>query len=92
MVTESGKRIDPAHVYIVGLGSNGSSDIYIKDLYVSMDGETKATEEALAVEGIEATSQLSEIYSVSGVRQPELQKGVNIIRSKEGATVKVLSK
>ena len=91
MVTAGGKRIDPAHIYIVGIRSDGSSDIYIKDLFVSMDGETEATPEALAVEGTDLLVQPEEIYSVSGIRRTSLQSGVNIIKNNDGSVVKVIS-
>ena len=89
MITPGGKRIDPAHIYIVGIGSDGSSDIYIKDLFVSMDGETKATAEALDVSGLKPLGEQADIYSVSGVRQAQMQRGINIIKYGDGSVVKV---
>ena len=89
MITPGGKRIDPAHIYIVGIGSDGSSDIYIKDLFVSMDGETKATAEALDVSGVKPLGEQADIYSVSGVRQAQMQRGINIIKYGDGSVVKV---
>ena len=43
MTTEEGKKIDPSHIYMVGLSPDASSSIYIKNVYLSDDGENPVT-------------------------------------------------
>ena len=40
MKNETGRLLDPSHIYIAGFWTNGSSAIYIKDIYLSDDGST----------------------------------------------------
>ena len=50
-------------------------------------------EEATGINAINAlTAGKAEIFSVAGARIPSLQKGVNIIRTADGKTTKVLVK
>ncbi|MBO7592990.1 MAG: hypothetical protein J6T00_06460 [Bacteroidaceae bacterium] len=43
MTTEDGKKIDPSHIFMVGLSTDASSSIYIKNVYLSDDGENPVT-------------------------------------------------
>ena len=50
MTTPEGKKVDPSHIYMVGLQTDGSQTMYLKNVFLSMDGETPVT----AVEDIQA--------------------------------------
>lgn len=40
MKNETGRTLDPSHIYIAGFWTNGGSPIYIKSVYLSDDGST----------------------------------------------------
>lgn len=40
MTNEQGRTLDPSHIYIAGFWTLGGSPIYIKDIFLSDDGET----------------------------------------------------
>lgn len=90
MKASNGAPIDPAHIYMVGISTNGQSEVYLSDVFLSMDGETNAT----GVEGLQAPGSAAscEVYSLSGVRLAQPQKGVNVMRYSDGTVKKVLIK
>jgi hypothetical protein len=59
---------------------------------VKKDGDTYVNEDATAIETIAepATAEPAAVYSVSGVRQQQLSRGINIVRQADGKVVKVL--
>lgn len=42
MTTEGGKKVDPSHIYMLGFSTDASTSLYIKNLYLSDDGENPA--------------------------------------------------
>ena len=42
MTTEEGKKVDPSHIYMLGFSTDASTSLYIKNLYLSDDGENPA--------------------------------------------------
>ena len=59
---------------------------------VKKDGDTYVNEDATAIETIAepTTAESAAVYSVSGVRQQQLSRGINIVRQADGKVVKVL--
>lgn len=43
MKNDEGRTLDPSHIYIAGFWTLGGSPIYIKDIFLSDDGETPST-------------------------------------------------
>jgi hypothetical protein len=91
MVTESGKKVDPSCIRIVGFNSAGADqNIYVKTAFLSLDGENPAT----AIDAIKQDNgkAVSEHYSVAGHRIPTTQKGLHIVKYKDGSVKKVYVK
>ena len=82
LVTPKGRVMSPSKIYKAGFSSNGSSALYIKDVFLSMDGETPALGiEEQMVNGKSSNSK--SIYNLQGQRQQSLQRGINIIDGKK---------
>lgn len=81
MKASNGKVIDPSHIYIAGFWTNGSSSIYIDDVFLSMDGTNPI---ATDIEGIELPEEVmgvsTEISTLDGRRLARPEKGINIIK------------
>lgn len=91
MVTESGRKVDPSCIRIVGFNSAGADqNIYVKTAFLSLDGENPAT----AIDAIKQDNgkAVSEHYSVAGHRIPTTQKGLHIVKYKDGSVKKVYVK
>lgn len=74
-----GTEIDTKNIRFVSFKSNGSSVIYLKNAFLSMDGETETT----GIEGIDDAEDsviAEEYFNAAGQRISKLGKGVNIIR------------
>lgn len=69
--------VDPSHIYIVGFWTYGNSPIYIKQVFVSNDGETAAG--ILEVDGIDEIVS-REYYTLSGVKIAAPSQGIYIIK------------
>ena len=82
LVTASGRTINPAKIYKAGISSNGGSIVYIKEVFLSMDGETPA-----GIEGLQADNRLDSndgaVYNILGQRQQGLRRGINIVGGKK---------
>lgn len=63
--TQFDHNVDPSHIYIAGFWTYGGTPIYIKDVFVSDDGETVAG--ILGVNGVDEIVS-REYYSLSGAR------------------------
>ena len=89
-------------VYVRIMQEGGGSGIQIYDIYVLNAGENSAAlkaqfDEEFAAAGIEAiankTAKVTKgIYSVNGIRQNSLKRGLNIIVKNDGSVEKVLVK
>lgn len=93
LVTPNGRTIDPSQIYKAGFWTDGTSAIYIKSVYLSMDGVNP-------VDGIEElfssgcdTKIVSGVYDLTGRELPNgYSKGVNIVRMSDGTVRKILVK
>lgn len=92
MTTVGGKVIDPKHIYVVGISTDGTSDLYLKDVFLSMDGSTQAPLQPNSINGLKSDSGIVGYYSVSGVRLDGLLKGINIVKMSDGRVVKIYQK
>jgi hypothetical protein len=82
LVTPKGRVMSPSKIYKVGFSTNGSSVLYIKEVFLSMDGVTPA----LGIEelNIEKTEKPDRgVYNLQGQRINSLQKGINIVDGKK---------
>ena len=92
MTTAGGKVIDPKHIYVVGISTDGTSDLYLKDVFLSMDGSTQAPLQPNSINGVRGDAEIDGYYSVSGVRLDGLLKGINIVKMSDGRVVKIYQK
>ena len=81
LVTSNGRTINPSKIYKAGFSSNGSSALYIKEIFLSMDGVTPALgiEENVVIPKLKNQN----IYNLNGQRIGNLQKGLNIVDGKK---------
>ena len=92
MTTVGGKVIDPKHIYVVGISTDGTSDLYLKDVFLSMDGSTQAPLQPNSINVVRGDAEIDGYYSVSGVRLDGLLKGINIVKMSDGRVVKIYQK
>lgn len=85
--TDSGRPIDLEHVRMIGLRAGSDMTVYLKDIFLSVDGETPAT----AIDAVEAVSKGESVsYSIGGQVIPASQAGVHIVKTKDGKAKKVI--
>lgn len=79
--SEDGHKVNPAHIYIAGFWTNGSSPIYIKDVFLSDDGRTPTgVKKVLApVEESAIISQTPVLYNMAGQRITNPKPGTIVI-------------
>ena len=86
--TASGKPIDLSHIRLVGFSSGADQQLYVKDVFPSVDGENPATGmHGIAADGLPAGGKH---YSVNGQMIPASHGGVHIIRYNDGTVRKVV--
>lgn len=88
MQAADGTAIDPSHIYLIGIQTAGSGAVYIDDVFLSNDGKTST-----AIDRVEQDARSldsCEIFSIDGRRVDGMQPGLNIIRSTDGKTTKVM--
>ena len=79
--------------------ANGQKEIIIKNA-IATDPDAKRFElpsatcilnvgSTNAINGVSASDEAADVYSVSGVRQAKTQKGINIVRSADGSVKRV---
>ena len=91
MQTESGAPVDPSHIRIAGFNTAGAEQtLYVKEVFLSMDGDTPATGISSAIAGNGAEGGVH--YSLDGRIIPATQKGIHIIKYKNGTVKKELIK
>lgn len=91
MQTASGEPVNPSHIRIAGFNTAGAEQtLYIKEVFLSMDGDTPATgiSSPTADNGAEGGVH----YSLDGRIIPATQKGIHIIKYKNGTVKKELIK
>ena len=81
-MTKSGTKVDPSHLYIIGLWSTGSSDIVLSDVYVTNNADY--SKPIVALEDVSYTQEDEnepvDVYSLTGVKlrsQIERKNAVN---------------
>ena len=77
MTTPEGKKVDPSHIYMVGLQTDGSQTMYLKNVFLSMDGNTPIT----AVEDLQADAPAQQdaiYYDLTGRRVVRPTRGYYI--------------
>ena len=91
MKNKNDEVVDPSHIYIAGFWTQGGSNVYIDNVFLSMDGQNPlSTSIDEVVREQTTTAQPIEFYDVQGRRLNGLQPGVNIVRLANGTVVKVL--
>lgn len=77
---EVAKVVDLSHIYYFGFMNEAASNLNIREVFFSNDGENPIT----AIEGVEMTTGNEvvriEYFSMDGRRQQGLQRGTNIVR------------
>jgi len=82
MVTASGERVDPAHIRIVGFSSaDADQSLYVKEVFLSMDGETDAT--AIESPAVSIVKAKDVYFDLSGRRVAHPTKGFYIVNGKK---------
>lgn len=91
MQTESGTKVNPSRIRLAGFNSAGADQsLYVYEVFLSVDGENPATEiEAIQQDNGKA---VKEHYSIDGRRIPSSQKGIHIVKYKDGSVKKVFVK
>jgi hypothetical protein len=79
MKNEQGRTLDPSHIYIAGFWTNGGSAIYIKDIFLSNDGETSGIEK-VETDSIDSPAVSREYFTLDGRRLSAPQPGMNIVK------------
>lgn len=79
LITESGITIDPSHICIVAFSSDGTSEFYIKEAFLSVDGTNPATSVSEVLD--EAAS--GSMYDLTGRKVLNPSHGVYIQNGKK---------
>ena len=74
--TQFDHDVDPSHIYIAGIWTTGGSPLYIKDVYLSDDGQTPSAILSVSEQQVLQT----ECYTVGGQRVSLPVKGINIVK------------
>ena len=84
LVTPKGRTLNPSKIYKAGFSTNGTSVIYIKEVFLSMDGVTPALGigENVKIENVKSESiyDLSGRQILNGKSSERLPKGIYIER------------
>lgn len=85
LISINGNKLDPAHIRIVGISSDGADQtLYIKSVVLTPKD----------ADGISTISKNTKptYYSIDGMKQDGMKKGLNIIRFGNGQTKKIFIK
>ena len=83
--TKDGSHIKPFRTYIHP--SWDPSKFSGAPLFMNVQDDSETTN--ISKEFVE-NHTISEVYSVNGIKQNELKKGINIVRMKDGSTKKII--
>ena len=86
------QTINPAHLCLVGIQSDGKSSIYLKRVFLSMDGTTPVTAEALPVGAVSVPDAPVSVYSLTGIPCSSPGRGIHLVRYADGTVRKVLNR
>lgn len=88
MTTPEGKKVDPSHIYMVGIETPVKGSVFLSKVFVSQDGVNPAT--AIAVPAA-ATDEVAveAYYAPNGMRLARPQRGFNIVRYTDQRTKKI---
>lgn len=78
LVREDGKPLDLTNIYMVGLYTNGAQPFYIKEIFLSDDGETSSIQ--LPLNSVDADEVY---YDLTGKRVQNPTKGIYILNNKK---------
>lgn len=85
--TSAGQALNLSNIRLSGFYAPSKQNIYVKDVYLSQDGQNIAT----GIGSVQSSTVDAGIhYSVSGQVVPASQKGVQIIRMKDGSVRKII--
>jgi len=87
-----GTALNTAAIRMAGFQSKGKTPVYLASVYLSDDGVNPIT---TSVDGVTPDNlEVGEpaIYSIDGIRLPDIQRGVNILRYPNGVVKKVFVK
>ena len=83
MKSATGKPIDPSHIYMVGIETDGSQTVYLNTVYPSLDGDSPAT----GIESIRTEQPRSvtnqDFYDLTGRNVMKLTRGIYIQHGKK---------
>jgi len=84
--TQFDHDVDPTHIYIAGFWTYGGSPVYIKQIFLSDDGETSGISILKNAEGANI-----EWYTLEGVKLDCPQRGLNIAKvTKNNGKIKIV--
>lgn len=80
MVTANGTKLDPSHIGIIAFSTDGTSAIYLKDVFLSNDGSTPTS-----IDAVQINSSCDNVpyYDLSGREVANPQKGIYINNHKK---------
>ena len=83
MKSATGKPIDPSHIYMVGIETDGSQTVYLNTVYPSLDGDSPAT----GIESIRTEQPRSvtnqDFYDLTGRKVMKPTRGIYIQHGKK---------
>lgn len=79
MTDDNGTPIDPTHIYMVGMTSDGNSSIYINKVFLSDDGETPTDIESITSDNING----HEYHDLTGRKTMNPVRGIYILNGKK---------
>lgn len=79
MTDDNGTPIDPTHIYMVGMTSDGNSSIYINKVFLSDDGETPTDIESITSDNING----HEYYDLTGRKTMNPVRGIYILNGRK---------
>lgn len=84
MISKEGKKLDPAHIRIVGFWSKSDQTAYLKAV--------TPTGTYTAISAPNKENGKDTYYTISGVKLAKAQKGLNIVKTADGKTKKIYIK
>lgn len=82
-----GSIVNPANIRMVGFSSQGGSAMYINEMFLSNDGENP-----VGITPISWNKIPVGYFSINGVRQSSISKGINIVKYSDGTSSKIIVK
>jgi len=81
MTSTKGRKLDPSKIYRVGFSSNGTSAVYLLEVFLSMDGVNSVVNTIENLVDVSGVIKKTEVYDLDGRQlNGQYRKGINIIR------------